>query len=329
MTEKDNIWLRLIITFIILVGLLYLPPTASSQETLNIQNIIRNGSFEQGFQDEFGVAYDWGGFSNGNAVVGWSADNWDMVVTDGENAQMIEIKNAADLDRYAGIYQTVQVVPGQQYKLTIKGLIRSTEGDIEDSNYGYRLQYAIDYNGATAWELLSSDAWQELPWDEQPLTEPESGAFQIETFNTTITAKTDQLTLFIRGWKKWINDGSGIFDLDEVSLVGPASNDGIAPQAQIAAVESDSAQTVDESVENEETLLANTIPEAAEESPTEVMTPPDDTTTPDQTEAQLPVSGHGQDDSINYVLIGSLLMLLLLFTSAIATTIQWRRHSVE
>ncbi len=69
-------------------------------------------------------------------------------------------------------------MPGEQYKLTLKGLVRSEEGDVSVSDYGYRLQYAIDYNGDTAWELLDSDAWQELPWDEQPLTLSDGASYR-------------------------------------------------------------------------------------------------------------------------------------------------------
>jgi hypothetical protein len=115
---------------------------------------------------------------------------------------LIEIRNAAERDRYAGIYQTVAVVPGQSYKLTIKGLVRSLEGSITASDYGYRLQYGVDYEGGTAWELVPDQNWQEIPWDEQPLNDPVNGTYRFDTFETTLTARSDKLTLFIRAWKK-------------------------------------------------------------------------------------------------------------------------------
>ena len=229
---------KIVIIMVLMFGLWLSFGLASTlaQQDSNLQNLIVNGGFEEGFQGEFGVGYGWGGFSNGNAVVGWSADSWDKVVAAGQYAQLIEIKNATDRDRYAGIYQTVPVVAGQQYRLTIKGLIRSEEGSIEVSDFGYRLQYGIDYNGGASWELMKDADWVEIPWDEQPLAEPPDGAYRLDVFETTITARSDQLTLFIRGWKKWLNDGSGIYNLDEINLVGPAPEILQAPEAQAVSV---------------------------------------------------------------------------------------------
>ncbi|RME59913.1 hypothetical protein D6779_03210, partial [Candidatus Parcubacteria bacterium] len=237
MSTFKGIGLRVIISLGLITGLLYLPMPAFSQQAPELQNVILNGGFEQGFQDQFGVGFGWGGFSNGNAVVGWNADTWEKVVIAGESAQMIEIKNATERDRYAGIYQTVSVVPGQPYKLTINGLIRSSEGNVEASDYGYRLQYAVDYDGGTTWELIEDQAWHELPWDEQPLDNPPDGVYRFDTFETTIIPKGDKLTLFIRGWKKWVNNGVGIFNLDEISLVGPAPEGFVASTAQSASTE--------------------------------------------------------------------------------------------
>lgn len=338
MVKIDYIWLRIILTLLILIGLLYLPTPALSQETLNVQNVIRNGGFEQGVQGEFGVGYEWGGFSNGNAVVGWNEDTWELVVAEGDKAQIIEIKNAAERDRYAGIYQTVAVVPGQQYKLSLSGLVRSSEGSVEESDFGYRLQYAVDYNGGTAWELLADEAWQEVPWNEQPLSEPEGGAYEIETFDTTLTAQSDQLTIFIRGWKKWINDGSGIFNIDDVSLLGPTPGGVEAPAAQVASAgtateavvveESEAAPISDVTLEEESEEAETSVPQTESSEPGSSSTAEEPATTV-QTEAPLPVSGQGQADSINFVLIVGGVLLLLLLLSAVVTTVQWRRHLVE
>jgi hypothetical protein len=240
MTQADarNLKVAIVVTIIILLLLISMPAPAFSQgnQPPAIQNLVVNSGFEGGFQQDFGIGYGWGGFSNGNAVVGWNADSWAPVVSAGKYSQSVEIKDALSQDRYAGIYQTISVVPGEQYKLTIKGLIRSDEGSISLSDYGYRAQYAIDYEGGTAWELLPPSAWQELPWDEQPLANPDSQNYEYKTFETTITAQGDKLTLFIRGWKKWINKGTGIFNFDEISFVGPAPAGFQAPVAQAAAV---------------------------------------------------------------------------------------------
>lgn len=316
-------------------------PGAVFSQQQNIQDMIVNGGFEGGFQDEFGVGYGWGGFSNGNAVVGWNGDNQPDTVAGGDYSQRIEIKDALDHDRYAGIYQTISVVPGEQYKLTIKGMIRSDEGNVTTSDYGYRLQFAIDYNGDTAWELLSSDAWQELPWDEQPLVLSDGASHRLDTFDTTITSKTDRLTLFIRGWKKWINNGSGVFNLDQISLVGPAPEGFQSPVAQLAAVSSEAetqpelqveaitvSDTASTSPHNEAEVGAEfQPPQAQPESETQAeAAPAPDTSVQQSVITPLPTTGNGDDHSLIYVVGVGAMVLLALFASAITATI--RRNGV-
>ena len=334
MVKLDSIWLRAIFSLGLMVSLFYMPAPAFSQDDETAQNLIVNGGFEEGFQGEFGVGYGWGGFSNGNAIVGWNGDTWDKVVVAGENAQLIEIKDATELNRYAGIFQTIPVVPGEQYKLTINGLIRSTEGNIRVSDYGYRLQYAIDQEGGTTWELLGDEAWVELPWDEQPLTEPSASAYQIDTYETTITAKNDQLTLFIRGWKKWINNGSGIFDLDEIGLVGLAPAGFQAPQAQVAAVENSTVTTAETEAMADapsSSVQASTDANDLTTEQTQTESSPDMNVSTQSGEAlpqvessQLPVSGQGQDEAVNYIVISSGLLLLILFVGAVMATMRQR-----
>lgn len=298
---------------------------AFSQE--GAQNLIANGDFEQGFQDKFGVGYGWGGFSNGNATVGWSADTWEQVVVKGKYAQLIEISNATERDRYAGIYQTIPVVPGQTYKLSLKGSIRSEEGDITVSDYGYRLQVGVDYEGGTAWELIPEQNWQEVPWDEQPLSGT-NGSFRIDTFETTLTAKTDKLTLFIRAWKKWLNNGSGLYDLDEISLTGPAPESIQAVPGQVAVVGSsiepvkiarDTSEILQQDSEQGVDLASTPAPTAAAAT----VVPPTPSSTaaaaPANTSSQLPVSGRGDERPINFIVILGVVVLLGLLISAAAT----------
>ena len=342
MIKTNDIGVRIIISLMLIAGLLYLPVPVLSQQELNIQNLIVNGNFEQGFQ-AFGVAYGWGAFSNGQAGVGWNADTWEKVVPAGQTSdQMIEIKDALEQNRYAGIYQTVPVVSGQQYKLTIKGLIRSAEGDIKASDYGYRLQYGVNHSDSTAWELIDDEDWQELPWNEQPLYDPPDGAYRFDSFEATITARSDKLTLFIRGWKKWINSGSGIYDLQEISLVGPAPEGFVVSSAQAASVDNPIPQaaagefTGPTTAENSETTAseqpqAQTVPQADNQA--EAGTLSNNQSAPQapagdqsQSQAPLPISGQGRDASINLIII-SVVLLLVLFASAITAAIRRRRLS--
>jgi len=337
-------YLPRIIGTVLIIGLLFVypaPAALSQQAQPGVQDLLVNGGFEGGFQEDFGVGYGWGAFSNGNAVVGWNYDDWSAVVGSGKYSQRIEIKQALDQDRYAGIYQTISVVPGQQYKLTIHGVIRSDEGDVKSSDYGYRLQYAIEDKGGVAWELVSPQAWQELPWDERPMQlAAGQGKYPQQTFETTITAKTDKLTLFIRGWKKWLNNGAGIFDLDDISFVGPAPEGFQAPVAQAVAL--NGVAPAQSSAEVPAATSAAPAEKAEQATAiTEKTTSPDTTASasagnnvigalnqtnaiPQAKVAPLPVTGSGEDNSIVYVVIVGIVVLLALFVSAVMATLKWR-----
>jgi hypothetical protein len=197
------------------------PPPTQTPTPAPPANLIVNGGFEDGFAAGQGMGVGWGRFTNGKALAGWYDDTWTKVVFEGKHAQLLELKNAEDGGRYVGIFQTVGVVPNAQYALTLHGLVRSDEGSPAASNYGYRLQYGIDYKGGSDWQ--SSDIeWVELLWDDQPREDPTAqNVYRMETYTTTVTAKTDKLTLFIRGLKKWADGREGNYDVDGVSLVGP------------------------------------------------------------------------------------------------------------
>jgi hypothetical protein len=192
-------------------------------------NVIVNGGFEEGFVEGQGMGVGWGRFQNGNVQAGWYDDTWFKVVYEGEHAQLLELKNAQEPDRYVGIFQTVSVVPDAEYDLTLHGLVRSQEGSPDVSNYGYRIQYGIDYKGGTDWEAGDIE-WIELMWDDQP-REDLTGAneYRMEAYTTKIKTKTSKLTLFIRGLKKWPDLREGNYDIDGVSLVGPQAPGGGQP----------------------------------------------------------------------------------------------------
>ena len=179
-------------------------------------NLIVNGSFEDGFVE--GVAIGWQPFATAGVRAGWHDDTWRPVLYDGNHAQLLALKDAQERDRYVGIFQTVPVLPNFDYLLTLHGLVRSDEGSVAASDYGYRLQYGIDYAGGSDWRSPQIE-WVELPWDEQPRTAPPPGGYRIETYTTTIRAQSPRLTLFIRGWKKWVNTAEGNYNVDGISLV--------------------------------------------------------------------------------------------------------------
>jgi hypothetical protein len=198
-------------------------------------NLIRNGDFEEGFSS-MGVGNHWGTFHNGAAFYGWYDDTWLPVVISGTHTQLIEIARNTENDRYAGIYQTVQTVPGATYDFSISGMVRSTEGDVVLSEYGYRIMIGFDQNGGSDWHAVDDEDWIELPWNEQ-LRITESETYTKEHYMTTVTAEGDSLTVFIRCWKKWANPGEGNYDVDDIRLVGTLPPASPAPAAVPATVE--------------------------------------------------------------------------------------------
>jgi parallel beta-helix repeat protein len=183
---------------------------------------FRNGSFEEGFTFvpgvAEGVANGWQYFDNGEASYGWYDDTWPLVVANGKHAQLIEIDDAAQPDRYAGIFQTMYVCPGQPHELHLKGLVRTEEGSGEASQFGHALQVGFGYEGQTDWRTVTD--WITLPFEEQPRTGPADGvAFNMGEYHTTVTPTGTRLTLFIRAVKKFPGQTEANYDVDAVSLI--------------------------------------------------------------------------------------------------------------
>lgn len=183
-----------------------------------IENLLKNGDFEEGF-DAQGVGLEWTGFRNDRVIVVFSPESPGPYVKSGDTAQRITLAEATQPDRYAGIYQQVNIVPGETYTLTLYGQIRTGFGDIDLSSYGYRVQYAIDHKGGNNWQDVAAENWVELPWDEQLLHSPD---VEFLEYTTIITSSSDQITLFVRVWNKWADPGEAQYTLDNLSFVGPS-----------------------------------------------------------------------------------------------------------
>jgi len=206
-----------------------LPPTDTPTPSApQIGNLLQNGDFEAGFGED-GVALGWQAFRNDAATVIFAPELWQSAIHDGDAAQRITITDATQPNRYAGLFQTVNVVPGKAYSLTLYGQIRTTFGDVGKSNYGYRMQYAVDWSGGTDWQAIPDDEWIELPWDEQLIDG--SNMFFLD-FSTELLPPSNTMTLFIRAWNKWPDQLEAQYTLDSLSLVGeqPAAVDEPLPE---------------------------------------------------------------------------------------------------
>ena len=213
----------LALTLLMVVGSLLavaVPQTSSASYT----DVLSNGSFEGGFASVPGcgmVGKGWECFTNGGAAnYGFYDDQWELVVADGKHSQLIEINTkglaAADADRYAGIAQTVKVVPHEKYKLSFFGMIRTT--DMEGDPWRYRVQVGWAKGPHVSWEDVKN--WTDAGWNTYyGRTEP--GGFS--EFTGVIAPDTEVITLFIRVWKKWGVPFQELdVNLDAITLVGPS-----------------------------------------------------------------------------------------------------------
>lgn len=182
------------------------------------QNLVFNGSFEQGFNDTpLGtVGRGWGAFTNGGAAAyGFYDEQWTPVVTDGKHGQLIEINTKgifpADADRYAGIYQRLDGLrPGATYELSLRGLLRGVGN--EEEPYRFAAQWGIGRNP----DWTQVDEWTEMNLgDIYKRTEP--GAMGSVTVR--FEAPAQQAVLFIRGWNKWaVTNVEMDFNLDDIQV---------------------------------------------------------------------------------------------------------------
>jgi hypothetical protein len=197
---------------------------------------LANGGFEEGFAfapvGVVGMGWHW--FDNGgSASYTYHDDTWAPVVYEGQHAQLIEIdttgQEETERDRYAGIYQTVAVVPGETYELSLRGMLRGLEGDPDLCCNNYTVQVAVDHDGGADWTEV--DGWVELPWDT---VHPRLSPGPMESYSATIQATGSRLTLFIRLWKKWATVGRKLdLNLDAISLKGAEPADRAVPSVQL------------------------------------------------------------------------------------------------
>jgi hypothetical protein len=179
-------------------------------------DVVRNNSFEDGF-GENGVANEWTAFENGSSVYAWVDEMDPMNVSHDSHAQLMRIMGPTQPDRYVGIYQTVDVVAGEVYTLAMHGIIRSSTASDPNAHYGHRMQWAIDYEGNANWQAV--EEWHDTGWNDIRLdkSDPTMNYIQLP-----ITAQSDKLTIFVRGWSKWpIMTSEAKYYVDGVFLKGP------------------------------------------------------------------------------------------------------------
>jgi len=186
--------------------------------------LLQNGDFEEGFRliDGCGmVANGWDCFTTGGAGgYGFYDDAWERVVATGAHAQLIEINTkeiGGDQNRTAGIYQTVDVIPGKTYTLSFNGLIRANDFNAGGDPWRYVMLVGFTHNGSTNWADAQVQEVNVGPIQDR------LNPTKYYNVKLNVTAQGTKLTIFIAGRMKWGDWYKEVdFNVDTVSLKGPA-----------------------------------------------------------------------------------------------------------
>ena len=270
------------------------PPPVQEELPPGSNNLVFNGNFEFGFYDVPGLGFELNDFANDRRVwvqargpIDWNwfkndkygkysfynnegfgiicADDLDQEATRGKNSFTIEMASTDQSDARLGIYQTVDVVPGQDYMFSISGTIEAQEG-ASSPDINHRALLYFDQQGGTDWRAVPHEDWTVIPWREQALEFKRSGEddpdiAEIEDYYEVVRAKSDKLTIFLMAWRRWANWRTGRFTFDCVSLVplGTVNVAGVVPRLSEISV-----TTVDEALEAGSTAPPGSAPAAAE-----------------------------------------------------------------
>jgi hypothetical protein len=214
--------------------------------------LIINGNFEDGFYNvpELGfeppdsgwVPNDWNWFKNqayGKYNI-YNNEGLGLICpgdTIGRDSLSLHMQSTDQQDARLGVYQTVNVVPGQDYRFSMQGFIQAQPGAV-----GHNVELVFDQNGGTDWQAIPHEQWTLLPWREQELEFESEGSddpdlARVETYATTVKARSNKLTVFISAWRWWPNWRTTIFSFDCLSLT-PLSSAGVPPAQAVSAAAS-------------------------------------------------------------------------------------------
>jgi hypothetical protein len=271
-------------------------PTATPTPILLYVNLVNNGNFEEGFYGvpELGfeardigfVPNGWGWYRNQaygkytirtNQAFGLQCpfDGQTAPVEDddptlgpipevepiaGHNTLALHIQSTDEIDARLGVYQTVNVVPGQDYRFSMSATIQvqaeartldeyGPDGELIPHAPNHTFELYFDHTGNTDWRAIPFEKWTNIPIPEEKLffsvEETERDGLDalavIYNYETMVKARSDKMTIFITGWRKWANFRSTVFNIDCVWLT-PLDAQGQPIRIPQAAASSDDAQ---------------------------------------------------------------------------------------
>lgn len=115
-----------------------------------------------------------------------------------------------------GIYQTVDVTPGQDYYFSILGLIL-TEPALVSPSPTHSIQIAFVHYETDDWRSVPEEDWISIKWPEQRPSFA-GQTFPVENYLATLTAERDKMTVFVSFVRTLPNHRSSIVYLDCLGL---------------------------------------------------------------------------------------------------------------
>lgn len=308
----------LLIFGVILAGTFSSPAQAQEPSEPPFINLVQNGNFESGFYPvpELGfeppeggqVPLGWRWFKNSaygkyniynQEGFGLACEGDDELGFLGLNSLSLHMQSTDQQDARLGVYQTVSVVPGQDYRFSMQGTIQSMQGSPEKSDRSHKVELVFDQSGGDDWTAIPNEQWTRLPWSEYLLEFKTSGPddpdlAKIESYQTTIKAQSNKLTIFIVAWRQWADWRSVRYTIDCISLVPlnpalgtPAQSGGLFNELTAQLPEAKAAQSANSSGAQPAAATDSlAAPGSAESNPESTSSP-----TPAETQAIIPDSG--------------------------------------
>jgi hypothetical protein len=228
------------------------------------------------------------------------------------NSLALHMQSTDQQDARLGVYQTINVVPGQDYRFSMSATIQVQAGAQtleppgphgtpvpQAPNHTYELYF--DHTGNTDWRAIPHEKWTIVTLPEQKLfftaeetiKKGEEALAEIENYETMVTAQSDKITIFITAWRKWSNWRTALIPRNPAGHLGSAAV-AVAPsptstpvaEVQAAAMVEQPAQPDPAPVQPQaeaapaqtETTStdtqANPVPEQAEVKPSEAQPDP-------------------------------------------------------
>ena len=277
---------RLLLLILLAGAALSLAPRPASAVPHRQSNLLSNPSLEDPY-DASGAASSWGRWHQESADPGacsgpyaflpqWSREVNGALVRDGFVSQ--HVGNQFDT-WHAGIFQTVEVQPGTNYRFSFWSIGRASNEQFpvpSDTAVNLGVRAGIDPNGSGLW----SDG--DIVWGAAG--SPHDGGDQAnwQQFSVEATAATNQITVFIAADLRGANNCRAHldvwFDQGQLSVVGPPPTNTPPPQPT-----SPPQPTAPPAPAATNTLVPPTPTETAEVAPTNTAAPtaaPTDTPEP-------------------------------------------------